>query len=114
MHTPFILSNRSVFPTTYNIHDTASVDGAFTVMRSSQGNDAISEANYEMVGDDVEADLILFWVNIVPQEDGKTNRIRFCMHANLGGYIPQKMREVIASKQATFIDQIENYITKNE
>ena len=42
MITPWILSNRSVFPTTYHKHSN-DLDGAYTLIRSSQGNQQITE-----------------------------------------------------------------------
>ena len=35
MITPWILSNRSVFPTTYHVHDGEAIEGAYTLIRSS-------------------------------------------------------------------------------
>ena len=47
MLTPFIISNRSVFPTTYHKHSEDGINGAYTLIRSSSGNDEIAEANAE-------------------------------------------------------------------
>ena len=65
MLTPFIISNRSVFPTTYHKHSD-SVESQYTLIRSSQGNDDIVDRHADMIGEDVEADFKLFWVNCIP------------------------------------------------
>ena len=111
MHTPFFLSNRSVFPTTYHMHGD-DMDSDYTLIRSSQGNEALSEEHVELIGNDVEADFILFWVNCVAISETQS-RIRFAMHANLGGSLPDRARAMIASKQAEFIDMLQGYIAKN-
>ena len=108
MITPWILSNRSIFPTTYHKH-TEGINTSYTLVRSSQGNEAISERNSELIGEDVEADFILFWVNCVPVTD-TTYRLRFAMNANLGGSLPDRLRNVIASKQVGFLDMLSNFI----
>ena len=58
-----------------------------------------------MIGTDVEADFILFFINVTPLSATEF-RIRFAMHANLGGSLPNKAREMIASKQAGVIDML--------
>ena len=68
MLTPFIISNRSVFVTTYHVHSDT-IDGQYTLVRSSKGNDSISDREAEAVGDDVEADFILFWINCIPIDE---------------------------------------------
>lgn len=111
MHTPWIISDRSIFATTYHQHSDT-VDGPYTLVRSSEGNQAISDENNERIGDDVEADLILFWVQVTPV-DGSRVRIRFAMQVNLGGSLPGKLRQIISSKQAGLIDAMAKQITNN-
>lgn len=88
------------------------MDGPYTLVRSSEGNQAISDENNERIGDDVEADLILFWVQVTPV-DGSRVRIRFAMQVNLGGSLPGKLRQIISSKQAGLIDAMAKQITNN-
>ena len=97
MITPWILANRSVFPTTYHKHSEEGVNGPYTLIRSSTGNNSIAEANAEQIGDDEEADFHLFWINSVPITE-TTTRIRLAMHVNLGGSLPGPMRSMIAKK----------------
>ena len=89
MITPWILSNRSVFPTTYHQHSN-DVNGTYTLIRSSQGNEEILEENYHLVQDDVEADFILFWVHCTPITE-TSSMVQLVIHANLGGSIPGKL-----------------------
>ena len=107
MITPFIISNRSVFVTTYHVHSDT-IDGQYTLVRSSKGNDSISDREAEAVGDDVEADFILFWINCIPIDENSM-KVQFIFHLNLGGTIPQMLREKISAKQAGFIDMIANH-----
>ena len=67
MITPWILNNRSLYVTTYHKHSVEdSENQEYAVFRSSQGNDALSDANAELTGEDVEADMILFFVRVTP------------------------------------------------
>lgn len=72
------------------------------MFRSTQGNDNISEANFERTGDDVEADMAIFWLQLTPINEN-SSRIQFVIKINLGGSIPGRLRQVISSKQASFI-----------
>ena len=103
MITPWIIANRSVFPTTYHKHSEEGVTGAYTLIRSGTGNDAIVEANVEQIGDDEEASFHLFWVNCVPITDTLC-RVRLAIHADLGGSLPGPLRSTIAKKQAGFVE----------
>mmetsp|Transcript_42615 Transcript_42615/g.56250 ORF Transcript_42615/g.56250 Transcript_42615/m.56250 type:complete len:166 (-) Transcript_42615:2395-2892(-) len=105
MITPWIISNRSIYVTTYHMHDEDLENGPYTLIRSSQGNDAISDANVEMTGEDVEADMILFMLNVMPIREG-LSRVRFIIHINLGGGLPGPLRQKISSKQVDFIDML--------
>ena len=113
MITPWILNNRSLYVTTYHKHSSDNFDaGTYTVFRSSQGNDKISEANYERTGDDVEADMILFWLQCMPVND-KLSRVRFVIKLNLGGSIPGRLRQVISSKQVGILGMINDMMKSN-
>ena len=83
MITPWVFSNRSVFPTTYHKHSN-DVNGPYTLIRSSQGNEAIVEANYHLVGDDVEADFILFWVHCRPITE-TSSMVQLVVQVSFGG-----------------------------
>lgn len=43
MVTPWILANRTLYVTTYHKHSEDLENGEYTVFRSSQGNDALSD-----------------------------------------------------------------------
>ena len=47
--------------------------------------------------EDVEADMILFFLRVQPVSP-QLSRVQFVIHMNLGGSIPGKLRQVIASK----------------
>ena len=96
MLTPFIIANRSVFVTTYHKHSDT-IDGEYAMVRSSEGNAEIADRHAERIGNDVEADLILFWCHAIPITETSC-KINFIAHVNLGGGLPQKMREIIGSK----------------
>ena len=56
--------------------------------------------------------MILFWFNVTPVTEEKS-RLRFVVQLNLGGSIPQRIREVISKKQAGFIDILATMIRDN-
>ena len=111
MLTPFIISNRSVFPTTYHKH-TDTLEGQYTLIRSSTGNDDIVDRHSDMIGEDVEADFKLFWVNCIPMTS-TLSKIQLVMHINLGGSLPGPMRAMISKKQAGLIDTLQSYFAAN-
>jgi len=93
MITPWILANRTLYITTYSKHGNLDdvENGEYTLFRSSQGNDAISNEHAERTGADVEADMILFWVKVTPVSANRS-RMQFVIKLNLGGSIPNKLR----------------------
>ena len=111
MLTPWIISNRSLFVTTYHKHSDA-LEGQYTMIRSSEGNSKIQDANAEIVLDDVEADMILFWVNCIPMTS-TMSKVQFIMHLNLGGSLPGPLRAKIASKQAELIITLQTMFATN-
>ena len=111
MLTPFIISNRSVFPTTYHKH-TDTLEGQYTLIRSSTGNDDIVDRHSDMIGEDVEADFKLFWVNCIPISS-TMSKIQIVMHINLGGSLPGPMRAMISKKQAGLIETLQSYFAAN-
>lgn len=112
MLTPFIISNRSVFISTYHKH-TDTLEGEYTLIRSSDGNQAIIDEHADLIGDDVEADFHLFWLHCVPMTS-TLSKIQLVVHANLGGALPGPMREMIGKKQAGLIDTIQAYFAANQ
>ena len=112
MLTPWIVSNRTVFATTYHVHS-ESIDGHYSLVRSSEGNTSIADEHAERIGDDVEADLTLFWVNVNPIT-ATSSRINFAVKINLGGSLPQRIREMISSKQSGFIDMMAKYFESHK
>jgi hypothetical protein len=107
MITPFFLTNRSVFATTYHKHSN-DVNGPYTLIRSSQGNEAIVEENYHLVGDDVEADFILFWLHCTPLTE-TSSMVQVVVHVNFGGAFPSKFQKFIAKKQANITADLATY-----
>lgn len=111
MLTPFIISNRSIFITTYHKH-TDMMESQYTLIRSSSGNQNIVDQNSELIGEDVEADFHLFWVNCIPMTSS-LSKIQLVIHANLGGSLPGPMRAMIGKKQAGLIDSMVSYFAAN-
>ena len=65
-----------------------------------------------MIGEDVEADFKLFWVNCIPMTS-TLSKIQLAMHINLGGSLPGPMRAMISKKQAGLIDTLQSYFAAN-
>ena len=120
--TPFIVSNRSIFPTYYHVHS-AELEGEYTFITSSAGNDTYVEENFDLIGSDVIADMHLNYVNVKPIHGGinidKTPivtgiSITQCLHVNLGGTMPAAMRKKISEAQAKGIVNLMNHILKSK
>ena len=87
------VGHRSVFPTTYHLHSD-DIDGEYTLLRSSLGNEDIAEENADKLGDDIEADLVLFWLNVKPLGQ-ESCQVTLVAHVDLGETLPKKMKEFI-------------------
>lgn len=70
------------------------------------------ENNFHMVEDDVIADMILFWMKVIPLTD-TSSTVQFVMKLNLGGSIPNRIQSMISRKQADFCTMIGTYCEKN-
>ena len=82
-----------MYVTTYHSHSPDLENGTYTLLRSSQGNDEIYKANKNRTGKDIEADLILFWLQVTPSEKGC--RVQLIHELNLKGSMINKQRRSV-------------------
>ena len=66
------------------------------------------DENADLVEDDVEADMVLFWLNCVPMTS-TMSKVQFVLYENLGGSLSGPMRDEFFKKQAGLIDTLEAY-----
>ena len=65
-----------------------------------------------MIGDDVEADFKLFWINCIPISS-TMSKMQIVLHINMGGSLPGPMRAMISKKQAGILETLQSYFAAN-
>ena len=64
------MTNRTLYATAYHQHSGDGESEAYTLIRSSMGNEEIYKQNKKGTGKDMEADLVLSWMHFTPSDRG--------------------------------------------
>ena len=102
---PMFVSNRSVVSCQYK-GETA--DGFTYRIGSSQGNEAIIEAQADLIGDNVVANQIMSFLAFKPYDGGV--ELKSVAGTDLAGMIPDMVKNKMASRQANRLKNLVGFL----
>ena len=104
---PVMISNRSTLTTFY---ETTKSDGFEVLFHSSQGNEALIEANQAQIGSDVVTNNVLTWMEFKPYDGGIELKHIVKMDPNgmIPGFIKDKAAKRLANTLLIIVDYLQN------